>query len=161
MLRRVPSRDGIRIESKKQWLFVSIGGDIYRVLISLGNFSISIQRSMEEVTKRLVTRASIKRASRVSAEEVFSSGMCKHGRLMTVECRHCWTIREGDLYTEPPIGAHPAIVDADDLAIVKFPKPTKRRTTPRHICESECATHQYHSWDGEPLNYDGSPFYGG
>lgn len=36
----------------------------------------------------------------------------------------------------------------------------ERRTTPRHICESECAEHKYHSWDGEPLKYDGSPFYG-
>lgn len=140
MLRRVPTRDGIRIESKKQWLYISIGGDIYRVLISIGNFSISIQRPMTEVSKRL-TRESIKRVARVSAEEVFSSGMCKHGRLMTEECRHCWIIREGDLYAEP--------------------KPAKRRTTPRHICESECTEHQYHSRDGEPLNYDGSPFYGG
>lgn len=94
-LRRMTSRDGsFRIENANRWLFLSIGGDAYRAHLTLGHFSIALERPLADITKRVLARRDVQRVARVSAEEMSGSGKCAHGKSMLEECRHCWSVRE-------------------------------------------------------------------
>lgn len=83
MIKRIRTEDGVKFQSRKGWLFIGLFGDIYRFHISLGNFAVSLERPYDEMRDRM-------RARRVRAEEIPGTGMCKHKKPMTEECRHCW-----------------------------------------------------------------------